>query len=94
MQRRELTKRECDMLANELARLHDDLGDKMDYLAGFLNRQHPDAETLINEIWYAREKAGNYYEGWLGNYYTITTYERYSQWVQKTRRKWEGIIGK
>ena len=91
---RELTKRECDQLANELARLHDDLGDKMDYLCGFLNRQHPDAETLINEIWYAREKAGDYYESWLDDYYTVTSYERKSEWVRKTRRKWETLIGK
>ena len=94
MQRRELTKRECDRLADELANLIDDFGDKLDYLSKFLNRRHPDAQRLLGEMEAARAKACNYYEGWLGNYYTITTYERYSQWVQKTRRKWESIIGK
>ena len=94
MQRCKLTKRQCDRLANELARLHDDLGDKLNYLSNFLNRRHQDAESLINEIWGDREKAGNYYKGWLSNYYTITTYEHYSEWVRKTRRKWQSIIGK
>ena len=94
MQHRELTKRQCDQLADELARLIDDFGEKIDYLCGFLNRRHPDAEILIDEMCAAKEKAGNYYEGWLGNYYTITTYERYSEWVRNTRRKWQSIIGK
>ena len=91
---RELTRRQCDQLANELARLIDDFGEKIDYLRGFLNRRHPDAERLIEEMAAAKEKAGNYYEGWLGNYYTITTYERYSEWVRKTRSKWASLIGK
>ena len=91
---RELTRHQCDQLANELARLHDDLGDKMYYLCEFLNRRHPDAEKLLDEMDADRDTAGDYYEGWLDDYYTVTTYEKYSEWVRKTRSKWESLIGK
>ena len=92
MQRRNLSKRQCDRLANELAKLLEDLGEKHVYLCDFLNRRHPDAEELLDELWVDKDTTGLYYETWLENYYATNLYQLYSEWVETMQNKWEKIV--